>query len=119
MLFILNSGWLSEYCKDPVEIARHWSKIPADTDILLTHGPPYSILDKSTRTPHLGCKELLKSVSTIVRPKLHTFGHIHNAHGQFKDEVEFGRTLFVNASLCDNKFRTAYSPIVVDLTKDK
>jgi Icc-related predicted phosphoesterase len=75
-------------------------------------------LDKSTRTPHLGCKELLKSVSTIVQPKLHVFGHVHGGHGQFKNDDELGRTLFVNASLCDHYFRTAHSPIVIDLTKD-
>jgi Icc-related predicted phosphoesterase len=116
--FCFHSGWLSEHCKDPNEIHRHWSEIPIDTDILLTHGPPYSILDQSLRTPHLGCKELLKSVSTIVQPKLHVFGHVHGGHGQLKNEAELGKTLFVNASLCDSKFHIVHSPIVIDLTKE-
>ncbi|CAF2872555.1 unnamed protein product [Rotaria sp. Silwood2] len=113
------SGWLSEHCKDPDEICRQWSKIPIDTDILLTHGPPYSILDKSTRTSHLGCKVLLNSVSNIIKPKLHVFGHVHGGYGQFKNDHKLGRTLFVNASLCDSYFRTAHSPIVIDLSKDE
>jgi Icc-related predicted phosphoesterase len=119
ILFDLISGWLSEHCKDPNEIRDHWSAVPIDIDILLTHGPPYSILDKSTRTSHLGCKELLKSVSTIVKPKLHVFGHVHGGHGQFKNEDELGRTLFINASMCDSKFRTAHQAIVIDLTKQE
>ncbi len=95
----LNSGWLSEQCKDPDEIRRHWSEIPIDTDILLTHGPPYSVLDVTSQTVHhLGCKELLKSVTTIVKPKLHAFGHVHRAYGQLKNENELGRTLFANSS---------------------
>jgi len=105
----LNSGWLSEQCKDPDEIRHHWSEIPIDTDILLTHGPPYSILDVTSHTAHnLGCKELLKSVTSVVKPKLHFFGHAHRAYGQLKNEDELGRTLFVNASLCDSQFRTAH-----------
>lgn len=115
----LNSGWLSEHCKDPDEIHRHWSKIPTDTDILLTHGPPHSILDQSAANAYnVGCKELLNAVTSIVKPKLHLFGHVHRGHGQYKNEKEFGRTLFVNASLCDSKFRTAHPPIVVDLNRD-
>ncbi|CAF0773391.1 unnamed protein product [Rotaria sp. Silwood1] len=113
------SGWLSEQCKDPEEIRRHWSKIPIDTDILLTHGPPSSILDQSSNTYHLGCKELLNSILNIVKPKLHVFGHVHRGYGQYKNDLELGRTLFVNASLCDSYFRIAHSPIVIDLSKDK
>ncbi|HND88343.1 MAG TPA: metallophosphatase domain-containing protein, partial [Saprospiraceae bacterium] len=31
------------------DIRRHWDLIPEDTDILLTHGPPYGILDEVVR----------------------------------------------------------------------
>lgn len=112
------SGWLSEHCKDPKEIREHWSRIPLDTDILLTHGPPHSILDQSRRTPHLGCRELLNVVTTIVRPRLHLFGHVHGGHGQHSHAHEQRTTLFVNASLCDSKFRTAHPPVVVDLERN-
>lgn len=114
--FSFQSGWLSELCKDREEIRRHWSQIPVDTDILLTHGPPYCILDKSTRTPNMGCTELLRCITTIVRPRLHVFGHVHGGHGQYCDD-EMGRTLFVNASICDRRFRATQLPIIVDLQK--
>lgn len=112
------SGWLSEQCKDPEEIRRHWSNIPTDTDILITHGPPSSILDKTSSGYNLGCKELIKSVKSI-QPKLHVFGHVHANYGQFKNEVELGRTLFINASLCDKYFHIAHPAIVIDLNKDE
>ncbi|UJR37206.1 hypothetical protein I4U23_029915 [Adineta vaga] len=111
------SGWLSEHCKDSNEIHRHWFDIPTDTDILLTHSPPHGILDKSMRGYSIGCKELLQSVLTRVKPKLHVFGHVHASYGQMKNEDDFGRTLFINASLCDSYFRMAHSPIVIDLNK--
>lgn len=112
------SGWLSEHCKDPKEIQSHWSQIPSDTDILITHGPPHSILDTAHNGYSLGCKELLKTVTTIVQPKLHVFGHVHNGYGQLKNEEQFGKTLFINASLCDSRFEIINSPVVVDLQKD-
>ncbi|CAF1668658.1 unnamed protein product [Adineta ricciae] len=112
------SGWLSEHCKDSKEIHQHWFSIPTDTDILLTHGPPNGILDKSMRGTSIGCKELFQSVTTSVKPKLHVFGHVHASYGQMENEDEFGRTVFINASICDSYFRTAHSPIVIDLNRD-
>lgn len=112
-----SSGWLSEHCKDPKEIHQHWSSIPSDTDILLTHGPPNGILDVSSSHAHLGCRELLKSVTTLIRPQLHLFGHVHASYGQYLHEDESGKIIFINASLCDSKFRIVHSPIVIDLTK--
>ena len=111
------SGWLSEHCKDPKEIQQHWTSIPHDIDILLTHGPPNGILDRSSNHAHLGCRELLKSVSSIVRPKIHLFGHVHASYGQHVQEDESGKIIFINASLCDSKFRIVHTPISIDLRK--
>ena len=58
-----------------------WSMIPENTDILITHGPPYGILDKNYNKMNCGCKPLLEKVMQI-KPKLHVFGHIHEGSGQ-------------------------------------
>ena len=42
------------------QIKKYWDLIPNNTDILITHGPPLKILDKSIRGKHLGCEELKK-----------------------------------------------------------
>jgi Icc-related predicted phosphoesterase len=74
---------------------RLYAQIPADTDILITHGPPYHILDFSLDSgTHAGCRELLDAVIR-VQPKLHVFGHVHAAYGIFRTD----HTTFVNASL--------------------
>ena len=72
-----------------------WQKIPADTDILVTHGPPRDIMDVSYKDPYggSGCKHLFNRVREI-KPKLHVFGHIHEQHGT----MAFGQTKFVNAA---------------------
>ena len=68
-------------------------KIPQKTDILITHIPPYGILDFEGNT-HFGCLDLQQFVLKI-RPKYHLFGHIHSGYGIEKTQY----TTFSNASL--------------------
>lgn len=78
------------------DIARKWALIPDDTDVLVTHGPPWGFGDQVNYGPQqVGCVDLLDAVHR-VKPRLHVFGHIHEAYGVFEDED----TTFVNASLC-------------------
>ncbi|KAI4195601.1 MAG: hypothetical protein LQ346_003379 [Caloplaca aetnensis] len=51
-----------------------------DIDILLTHGPPHSILDETRTDEMVGCEHLLRAVRRC-RPRLHCFGHIHEGWG--------------------------------------
>ncbi|EIM82068.1 metallophosphoesterase domain-containing protein 1 [Stereum hirsutum FP-91666 SS1] len=53
-----------------------WGNIPTLTDVLVTHGPPFSHLDLNGA----GCHALLAALWRI-RPRLHVFGHIHGARG--------------------------------------
>lgn len=90
---------------------RHiWDAIPADTDVLITHGPPHGILDRTAHGEDVGCEELRRAVERVA-PRLHVFGHIHESHGTF----EGGPTRFVNASTCDLRYRAVQPPVVVDL----
>ncbi|OCH94476.1 Metallo-dependent phosphatase [Obba rivulosa] len=50
------------------------------TDVLLTHGPPFRILDQVLSGGHVGCEALATRLPDL-RPRLHVFGHIHEAHG--------------------------------------
>ena len=58
-----------------------WGKIPLDTEILLTHGPPLNVLDATRRRVHAGCKYLARRMEDLSECRLHVFGHIHEAHG--------------------------------------
>ncbi len=79
-------------------------------EILLTHGPPMGILDRTYRGEHVGCEELTAAVAR-VRPKLHVFGHIHECAGELvQDGVRY-----VNAAICDLRYQPVLPPIVVDL----
>ncbi len=61
-----------------------WARIPEDTDVLVTHGPPLGFGDRTRREQRVGCEDLLRRVR-VVRPKLHLFGHIHEDPGVWQD----------------------------------
>jgi len=75
------------------ELAEKWELIPEETDVLVTHGPPAGILDRTSRGEEVGDEELLARV-TDIRPDLHIFGHVHESTGV---EERLGTT-FVNAA---------------------
>lgn len=92
------------------DISRHWDLIPHDTQLLITHGPVFGILDKTVRGEHVGCEDLLKKVQEI-KPTYYIGGHIHEAYGQ----VEANGTTYLNASVLDHKYRLKHQPLVFDL----
>jgi predicted phosphodiesterase len=114
---VYGSPWQPEFCNWAFNAPRGkllkaiWSKIPTDTDILVTHGPPAEILDLCDHGERVGCQDLLNRVKELDNLKLHIFGHIHEAYGL----QVVGNTTFVNASSCDVRYRPIQPPIVVDI----
>jgi len=109
------SPWQPEFCNWAFNVPRdkmyiHWEKIPLDTDILITHGPPEEILDISSRGDRTGCASLRYHVEQI-KPLVHVFGHIHEQHGI----VMKGKTTFVNAVTCNIRYRPINKPILLSL----
>jgi Icc-related predicted phosphoesterase len=95
-------------------IAKHWEMIPDDVDILITHGPPYGIMDVAPRMkpeddPHQGCKDLSERIARLPNLKLHIFGHIHEGYGR----EEHNGVTYVNAS--KGYHPISNPPIVVDI----
>lgn len=80
---------------------KYWDQIPRGVDVLITHGPPYGILDQTAPgEAHLGCEELRSAVEEKP-PRVHLFGHIHGGAGVFDDGV----TRFVNAAYLNERYR--------------
>lgn len=120
-----NWGWnrarnaAEETLYKALPIKPHWDMIPEDTNILVTHGPPYQILDELTYvdgTPKgqfVGCVELLKRVKE-VKPDLHFFGHIH---AQGNKEIHKDGTSFYNVAICDEMYAPSNAVTVVEYEK--
>jgi Icc-related predicted phosphoesterase len=74
------------------DIKKVWDKIPGDTDILITHGPPKDLLDAG-----IGCEELWERVNK-VRPMVHCFGHAHGENGVLeKKGITYINSVLVNS----------------------
>jgi len=93
------------------ELYPVWDMIPDDTDILITHGPPYGIRDESSlgKGGKVGDKALLDAIKR-VRPVAHIFGHIHEGYGHSR----IGSTHFFNVSICNVEYEPVNKPIVWD-----
>jgi Icc-related predicted phosphoesterase len=88
-----------------------WSRIPNDVDVLVTHGPPNKVLDRTVHGDHAGCEALAERVAEL-KPKLHVFGHIHEGYG-IRDD---GPTRYMNASICTFDYRPKNAPMVFELS---
>lgn len=64
--------------------------IPDDIDILVTHYPPYGILDEDMGSP------VILNFVLKAKPKYHLFGHIHTTAGE---EFQLGQTICRNISV--------------------
>ncbi len=101
---------------DRLKRRDYFNRIPLHTNVLVTHGPPYSILDRCDNGSHgfgsVGDLELLGATER-VRPSLHVFGHIHESYGVTK----IGQTTFVNAASTRIKsdYELGNEPIVIDI----
>jgi Icc-related predicted phosphoesterase len=94
------------------KLAQHWQAVPDDTDVLITHQPPYSIFDWSVYDKKAtGSPSLYKEVVERIKPKVHCFGHIHSGHGVKVIED----TTFINASNLDEDYMCVYDPILIEI----
>lgn len=106
-------GWAYMHLGEAIK--KYWDNIPEDTDILLTHGPPKGILDVSKYSgKRCGCPYLQQRVMA-VKPKIHSFGHMHEGHGYRDDNPD---TLFINAAIMDSNYNPTNKPTRVIWDKE-
>lgn len=105
------------------QIKQKWDLIPSDTNILVTHGPPHGVLDRTNQTrwardPSCGCEELKIAIER-VKPKLHVFGHIHGSYDT-KPKLwdDDSLTWFANCSHCNEDYEPVNEPIRFEYSID-
>jgi Icc-related predicted phosphoesterase len=99
------------------ELEQKWKNIPHDIDILITHSPPWGILDAVRANPELplrscGSLHLYLLLKYAIRPRLHVFGHIHEGYGRLE---QFTNCISVNASHVNGKYEPVNKPIRIEL----
>lgn len=95
-----------------------WDLIPDDVDILITHCPPYGILDQVAGEygASVGDKDLREALDNRIKPRLHVFGHIHENGGK---QIVLKRpgigsennTICINASIVNERYKMVNKPV--------
>ena len=96
------------YMRDRGTINRIWENIPEGLDVLITHGPPYGVLDatydRHNKVELVGCSALAKRVAK-VEPRFMLFGHVHSTddiRNAGTRTIADYKTQFSNGSCCDD-----------------
>jgi Icc-related predicted phosphoesterase len=92
-------------------LKKKWEEIPSGIDILITHGPPFGILDWTVEGNSAGCELLREEILNRVKPKYHICGHIHESAGILEKE----NTVFINCSMVNRRLFPVGEAAVFDL----
>ena len=104
------NGWAFNLPRNGEEMKARWDAIPTDTDILITHGPPFGYLDiPGGQSIRVGC-EMLRYRVDELKPKIHVFGHVHGGYGYYFN----GHTHFFNASVLNERYKYTNKPFTFE-----
>jgi len=97
------------FMKEDVGLEERFRIIPDGLDILISHGPAKTILDRDNSGMSVGSGALLSRLLNMKKkPRFHIFGHIHESYGQREED---GTTHF-NVSI--NEWPHINKPIVLE-----
>lgn len=102
------------FMRDEETLAKKFSQIPGNVDILITHDAPYGTSDVclegwAADGRHKGCPEL-RDVIIASKPKYNFHGHLHSTnHG----EELLGDTKVYNVSILNESYKFVYDPLII------
>lgn len=90
--------WAFNYERRSSEAVGVYKRVPREVDVLITHGPPHKILDRTVITDeNVGCEVFSSHVFTLPDIKLCCFGHIHEGYGSTRiDDIIFSNSAYMN-----------------------
>lgn len=91
--------------------------IPLDTNILITHGPAFSILDTLENKASCGETHWYDKINYLDDLILHVSGHIHSGYGKTTvDVLENGNTYTaINCAVLNEQYELQNEPITFEL----
>ncbi len=110
--------WAFNFPKDDAGVAARavWSRVPPETQLLVTHSPPFGTLDVTLPDDErAGDPYLAARLAALPGLRLHVFGHLHESYGRVDRRApDGGPVSFVNASINTRKYKPTNPPIIVD-----
>ena len=111
----MNPHCMAFTCDTEEELDEKWKLIPDDIDILITHSPPYGILDKNIHGEHCGSISLRNKTldgNYFKEFRHHIFGHIHEMGSVILDLTH---SKFINCSYVNERYQPINKPIRIEL----
>jgi Icc-related predicted phosphoesterase len=106
------------FMKPEAELKEIWQAVPRSTDVLISHGPPYGVLDMTHFGERAGSTSHARVIQSI-RPKLNCFGHIHECYGSTSIESKLWtadwKIDYVNCTLVNFQYEMVNDPVVYTL----
>ena len=88
-----------------------YAAIPNDTQVIISHGPPYGYGDYvPDQGINVGSASLILAARNLPQMELIVCGHIHEGRGIYKD----GKVDIINASLVDEHYNMIHEPVIID-----
>ena len=100
------------------DLKQYWDKVPEDTDVLITHGPPkgYEYLGMTLEGDEVGDEELTTRIEELKNLRLNVCGHIHEGNGIF---INTNGTTIINASVLDRHYNLVNKPYLIEIDENK
>lgn len=97
------------------QLEEKWRLVPAGTDVLVLHGPPFGYGDgvpEAGGVRRTGSPSLLERIRD-VKPRVVVFGHIHEGRGEW----HLDGTVLANVTILDVAYRHVHPPWEYDLAE--
>ncbi len=103
--------WAYNRTKEQLKV--RWNEIPEDTDILMTHQPPWGCGDtvfEKGNPINAGCYYLQQRIQSL-KLKVACFGHLHEGYGEYR----IGDTPVFNVSYLNDRYVPTNEPFFFDI----
>lgn len=101
------------------KLAEKFGLIPDDTDILITHMPPFGILDQGIKKKNIGDFSLRNKIDRLQNLKMHVFGHVHEYGGQgYFHKTETSKICCINGAMLKLHRKSLREPIIIDFNPE-
>jgi len=120
--------WAFNLPRNGPQLREVWSRIPEGIDILVTHGPPHRVHDRTVEGADAGDEVLRERLENMRSPPdFHVFGHIHEGYGlstwntrvpvagTLAGSPPHASTIAINASICTRNYAPTNKVTVVDI----
>ena len=110
-------NWAFMYSR-PTE---RWKIIPDDTQILVTHGMPYKVLDgiprgySKTKLEHVGCRDLKHRIDQLKSLKVFLGGHLHEGRDINGGRHHESGVDFYNCSIMNEMYYPTNKPQIIEV----